>query len=230
MINCVIVEDERLARQKLQLYVEKHNDLNLVVSYASAESFLKECFHTDYDLLLLDIGLPNIDGITLAGKLPKHCRVIFTTAYTEYAVEAFNINAIDYLLKPFNFERFSIAINKINIQLNQADIPIPVDDKIFIKEGKRIHRLSVEDIFYIKGLKEYVVWHTDHGKLITLHSLSYLIDYLDPFDFIQTHKSYIVNKLKVSALEYGFVHINNEQIPIGRSYREQVRQHFKVDL
>jgi len=199
MINCIIVEDERLARQKLQLFVKKHTALHLVASYVSAEIFLKECIHVNYDLILLDIGLPNIDGITLADKLPKHCRVIFTTAYAEYAVEAFNINALDYLLKPFDFERFSTAIEKMNSLVTQANVSIPRSDKIIIKEGKTIHQISVKDIFYIKGLKEYVVWHTVHGKLITLHSLSHLSDYLSTFGFIQTHKSYIVNKQKVNV-------------------------------
>jgi DNA-binding LytR/AlgR family response regulator len=230
MINCIIVEDELLARQKLQLYVKNHKDINLVASYVSAENFLKESIHIDYNLILLDIGLPNIDGMTLAGKLPKYCHIIFTTAYAEYAVEAFNINATDYLLKPYDFERFSVAIEKLKLLSNKANVPITTNDKIVIKEGKKIHRLNAKDIFYIKGLKEYVVWHTTDGKLITLHSLSYLSDYLNSFDFIQIHKSYIVNKQKMSVLEFGFVHINKEKIPVGRTYREKLREHFREGL
>jgi len=194
MINCVIVEDERLARQKLQLYVKNHKGLNLIASYVSAETFLKECIYVNYDLILLDIGL------------------------------------LDYLLKPFDFERFSTAIEKMNSLVSQVNVSVPSSDKIIIKEGKTIHQLRVEDIFYIKGLKEYVVWHTVYGKLITLHSLSYLSDYLSTFGFIQTHKSYIVNKQKVNVVEYWFVHIDKEQIPIGRSYRKQVKEHFSHDL
>lgn len=227
MIRCVIVEDEYLARQKLELYVAEHEGLDLVASYASAEDFLSEANHLEYKLLLLDIGLPNIDGITLAGRLPKNSQVIFTTAYSEYAVEAFNINATDYLLKPFNFERFSTAIEKVNSIPKKPNTTALHDNKILIKEGKKIHRLSTDDIFYIKGLKEYVVWYTGQGKLITLHSLSHLSDYLKPYDFIQTHKSFIVNIRKVSLIEYGFVHLDKEQIPIGRRFRENLKEKFR---
>lgn len=229
MFNCVIVEDEHLARQKLQLYVNEHKNLKLIASYISAEEFIKKTHDIEYDLLLLDIGLPNMDGITLAGMLPKHCRVVFTTAYAEYAVEAFNISATDYLLKPFDFERFSKAIEKVNEFTNLPNTVTP-DNKISIKEGKKIHRLSIDEILYVRGLKEYVVWHTSKGQLITLHSLSYLSDYLRPLNFIQTHKSYIVNALKVNVIEYGFIHLDKEQIPIGRRYREKVKECFKLDF
>ncbi len=230
MLNCVIVEDERLARQKLELYVNDHQRLKLRASYVSAEEFIKKSGDVEYDLLLLDIGLPNMDGITLAGMLSKHCHVVFTTAFAEYAVEAFNINATDYLLKPFDFERFSKAIEKVNSSINVPNATVSDRNKISIKEGKKIHLLSIDEIIYIKGLKEYVVWHTSKGQLITLHSLTYLSDYLRPLDFIQTHKSYIINALKVNVIEYGFIQLDKEQIPIGRSYRGKVKERFKVDI
>ena len=220
-LNCVIVEDERLARQKLHLYVNDHEDLALIASYVSAEDFIKEAHDIEYDLLLLDIGLPNMDGITLAGILPASCRVVFTTAFAEHAVEAFNLNAQDYLLKPFDFERFSQAIEKVNTFIKH-----PAKSKISIKEGKKLHQLDINDVFYIKGLKEYVVWHTSKGQLITLHSLTYLIEYLKPLNFVQTHKSYIVNAQKVDTIEYGALHLEKEEIPIGRTFREKVREHF----
>ncbi|MBO3697731.1 LytTR family DNA-binding domain-containing protein [Roseivirga sp. E12] len=230
MLNCVIIEDERLARQKLQLYVNDHKHLTLVASFVSAEEFIKKANNVEYDLLLLDIALPNMDGITLAGMLPKHCRVVFTTAFAEHAVEAFNLNATDYLLKPFDFERFSKAIEKVNSFTNPPDTVITDNKKISIKEGKKIHRIDIDEILYIKGLKEYVVWHTAKGQLITLHSLSHLCDYLGPLNFIQTHRSYIVNVQKADVIEYGFIHVGTEQIPIGRSYREKVKECFKLEL
>lgn len=230
MIKCVIVEDEHLARQKLELYVAKHKDLDLVGSFTSAEGFLYRANRFDNTLLLLDIGLPNIDGISLAAKLPENCRVIFTTAFSEYAVEAFNLNAADYLLKPFDFKRFSRAIEKVNSTPNEQSKAIPSDDKILIKEGKKIHCIYPKNILYIKGLKEYVVWYTIQGKLVTLHSLSHLRDYLKPYNFIQTHKSYIINVQKVNKVEYGHVYLDKEQIPIGRNYREQVRKTFRAML
>ncbi len=230
MIKCVIVEDERLAREKLELYVKDHQDLHLVASFISGEDFLTQNRIIDYELLLLDIGLPNIDGITLAGKLPNNCKVIFTTAYASYAVEAFNLNATDYLLKPFDFERFSLAIEKVNSETNKLVVESSLDRKILVKEGKKIHHLNIDDILYIKGLREYVVWHTVQGQLITLHSLSRLKEYLKSYNFIQTHKSYIINTQKVSAIEYGFVHLNDQQIPIGRSYREVVKAKFKAQF
>jgi len=230
MLNCVIIEDERLARQKLQLYVNDHKHLTLIASYISAEEFIKKARDVEYDLLLLDIGLPNMDGITLAGMLPKHCRVVFTTAFAEHAVEAFNLNATDYLLKPFDFDRFSKAIEKAN-SFNSPPINAnAANKKISIKEGKKIHRIGIDEILYIKGLKEYVVWHTLKGQLVTLHSLSYLRDYLEPLNFIQTHRSYIVNAHKVSLIEYGLIHLGTEQIPIGRSYRERIKERFKLEF
>ncbi|MDB4292392.1 LytTR family DNA-binding domain-containing protein [Maribacter sp.] len=230
MINCVIVEDELLAKQKLELYVKGHHDLTLAGSYVSAEDFLSQANDLNYELLLVDIGLPNIDGITLAHKISKNCRVIFTTANAEFAVEAFNLNAADYLLKPFDFKRFSLAIEKLGSLADKPGIPISADKKILIKEGKKIHSLSIADIFYIKGLKEYVVWHTAQGQLVTLHSLAHLSDYLKSFNFIQTHKSYIVNTQKVTIVEYGFIYLNKVQIPIGRNYRAQVKEKFRARL
>lgn len=230
MLSCVIIEDERLARQKLQLYVNDHKQLTLIASYISAEEFIKKAKDIEYDILLLDIGLPNMDGITLAGMLPKHCRVVFTTAFAEHAVEAFNLNAVDYLLKPFDFERFSQAIEKVNSSTQPTSPAISDNKKISIKEGKKIHRIGIDEILYIRGLKEYVVWHTSKGQLVTLHSLSYLSDYLRPLNFIQTHRSYIVNAQKVSLIEYGFVHIDAESIPIGRSYREKIKECFKLEF
>ena len=228
VLNCVIIEDELLARQKLELYVEQHKDLNLVASYVSAEDFLNQK-SAQHELLFLDIGLPNIDGITLAGSLPKNYRIIFTTAFAEHAVEAFNINAVDYLLKPFDFDRFRGAVAKASLAI-QSSVRNPPTDEIIVKEGKKIHRLPFEDILYIKGLKEYVVWHTARGQLITLHSLTDLSEYLKTFNFIQTHKSYIVNAKKVTIVEYGFIHLGELQIPIGRSYRGQVKEKFKASF
>lgn len=230
MIKCVIVEDERLAREKLELYVKDHQNLHLVASFISGEDFFAQNEILDYELLLLDIGLPNIDGITLAGKLSKNCNVIFTTAYAEYAVEAFNLNATDYLLKPFDFERFSLAIEKVNSGANKPGAQASADRKILVKEGKKIHHLNIDNILYINGLREYVVWHTVQRQLITLHSLSHLSEYLESYNFIQTHKSYIINAQKVSAIEYGFVYLNQQQIPIGRSYRELIKKKFKAQL
>lgn len=230
MINCIIIEDELLARQKLELYVKKHENLNLVRSFVSGEDFLIHADNIAYELLLLDIGLPNIDGITLAAKLPKNCKVIFTTAYTEHAVEAFNLNAADYLLKPFDYERFSMAILKVVRRPTEQDDSGVKSKTILVKEGKKIHRLSVDDILYIEGLREYVVWHTLSGQLVTRHSLSHLNEYLEAFNFIQTHKSYIVNVEKMSLLEYGFIHVMKHQIPIGRKYRDLVKERFKRDL
>lgn len=230
MLNCVIIEDELLARQKLELYVHNHKHLTLIASYASAEEFIKKANKTEYDLLLLDIGLPNMDGITLAGILPKHCKVVFTTAFAEHAVEAFNLNATDYLLKPFDFERFSAAVEKANSFSSPTNSIVAENKKISIKEGKKIHRISIDEILYIRGLKEYVVWHTSKGQLITLHSLSHLRDYLGPLNFIQTHRSYIVNAQKVNVIEYGFIHLGTAQIPIGRSYRDKVKEHFKLEF
>ncbi len=227
MIKCIIVEDELLAREKLEFYVDRHNDLDLVASYASAEEFLLKSQNLEYQLLLLDIGLPNIDGISLVEKLPEGCSVVFTTAYSEYAVEAFNINVTDYLLKPFNFDRFSKAIEKVNSVRDEVESLNKINKKILVKEGTKIHRLSADDILYLKSLKEYVMWHTAKGRIMSLQSLSHLREYLEPYGFIQTHKSYIVNVEKVSLIEYGFVHLNKIQIPIGRSYREQVKKRFK---
>jgi len=227
-INCIIVEDEHLARQKLELYVNEHEALNLLASYTSAEDFLEQAKVVSCDILLLDIGLPNIDGVSLAGKLPENCSIIFTTAYSEYAVEAFNLNAVDYLLKPFDFERFCVAIKKLKSQKLRSNISS--SNTILIKEGKKIHQVKVDDILYVKGLKEYVTWHTSSGKLVTLHSLSDLRNYLKPFDFVQTHKSYIINAQKVSSVEYGFVYLGNEQIPIGRSFRGVLKARFKTSL
>jgi len=225
MLHCIIVEDERLAREKLKLYITKHELLQLSAEFATASSFMHQFNDLACDLVFLDIALPDIDGIAIAEMIKDKCLIVFTTAYSEYAVEGFRLNAIDYLLKPFDYPRFCEAVRRTH--------PLPQynsEESIIIKDGKKTYQLNINDLLYIKSLREYVSWHTEKTKIVSLHSLSGIVDYLGTKGFVQVHRSYIVNIKKVSALVGNGLEIQGIHIPIGKTYKRSVARLFESSI
>lgn len=216
---CIIVEDEKLAREKIALYLDNIEGVFLAGSYATAESFLTNWQSVNHALLFLDIQLPGLTGLELAAMIQEGHQIIFTTAYSEYAVEGFELEAVDYLLKPFDFKRFARAIDK-------AQNLLPQPDFILVKSGSKTHRLAHSEIFYIEGLREYVVWHTEKGKIVAYTSLKNILAQLAPKGFRQIHKSYIVNFSKVDYFEANSVHINGIDLPVGRTFKDQIADYL----
>tara|TARA_R110000737_G_scaffold352261_1_gene397520 strand:+ start:2958 stop:3635 length:678 start_codon:yes stop_codon:yes gene_type:complete len=221
-IKCLIVDDEELARSLLKTYIAKVNFLELVADFENPLDAIKVLKEKKIDLLLLDIQMPEIKGTDFAKMIPPGTQVIFTTAYSEYALEGFELNAIDYLLKPITFERFLKAINKIKTDTNQET----TEDSIVVKSGYDLHKIKFDSILYIESDSEYVIYHTPQGKIMSNQSLSALEKKLPVQSFMRVHRSYIVNKAKVNALKGRDLLIEKAIIPVSASYYELVKKNL----
>lgn len=227
-IKCVIVDDEKLARTLLTRYIEQMPQLELVAACKGANEAKAVLDTTPVDLLFLDIQMPERTGIELLGKLERQPLVVFTTAYEQYALEGYQLDIVDYLLKPFRFERFVQAVNKAERRLQ---LPVgstaPAEERpfLYIKADSATHKVLLDDIVYIKGMKEYVIFHLASDKrLVSLQALKNLELELPANQFIRIHKSYIVAIAKITAVDAGHVYLGKEQAPIGGNYKAEVQK------
>ena len=218
MLKCLIIDDEELARTMLKTYADKVDYLEVVGTYENPVEALGIIKDQAIDLVFLDIQMPDLKGTTLAGLLPENCQVIFTTAYAEYAIEGFDLNAVDYLLKPITFERFLQAVNKLESSKKEGEMKT-----ITVKSGYDLHKLFLDDIYFIESDGEYVHFHTKDKKVMSYQSLKSLEKSLDPSLFMRVHRSYIVNKTKVRALKGRDLSIEEHAIPVSDTYIEKVK-------
>jgi DNA-binding LytR/AlgR family response regulator len=223
----MIVDDEPLARELLESYALRISELKLVKSSGNAIEAFTFMQDTGVDLLFLDIQMPQVTGIELLRSLKNRPQVILTTAYREYAFEAFDLDVVDYLLKPISFERFLRAIGKIK-QLKQhlesipselAPVPSFDDAFLYLKENREMVKVFLNDILYIESLRDYVRVKTRKGEVITYQKISYLEQKLPVNRFIRVHRSFIVSSDKVVSYTPSAVKINTTEIPIGRNYK-----------
>lgn len=232
-LNILIIDDEELARVLLENYAARVPNLKLKGSYANPLKALQVLQDQSIDLIFLDIQMPEMIGTDFLKSLSQKPMVVFTTAYSEYALEGYELNVVDYLLKPFSFERFLQAVNKASelAQLRDGSAASQLlssdttsDDKryLLVKSEHKIHRIRYDDINYIQSMREYVAYYTSHGRILSLASLKKLELELPKNEFLRIHKSYIISKSKVSTLEGSLVHIGEDKIPIGASYKEVV--------
>ncbi|MCC5929896.1 MAG: response regulator transcription factor [Cyclobacteriaceae bacterium] len=226
-IKCLVVDDEQLARTLLENFISKIPDLVLVAKCKNAIEATTIIQQGEIDLLFLDIQMPDLTGVDLLKSLRQKPLVIFTTAYAQYAVEGFELDAIDYLLKPFSFDRFVQAVNKATeyLQLKSAyngKVATAEFNYLVVNADHRLYKIPYDDIEYIEGLREYVSIYTPEKRIIALLSLKSLEEQLPSDQFIRVHKSYIVPLLKIKAMEGNQVEIGKKMIPVGRSYRETV--------
>jgi len=230
MINCVIIDDEPLAREGIGNYVREIDFLHLVKTCENPLELSALLDEQTVDLIFLDIQMPKMNGIDFLKILKKPPMVIITTAFPTYALEGFQLNVMDYLLKPITFERFFKAVSKakdyhqlINRPTNTTlDKAQPEADYFFIKCGNKYERIDIGDILFIEGMQNYVAIYTSRGKYITLQQLKNWEQHLDSRLFIRVHKSYIVSKNKIERIEGNELFIQAHNIPISRNYREQV--------
>jgi two-component system, LytTR family, response regulator len=231
MLACLIVEDEPLARNLLTEYVSKVPNLRLVDACASPMAALEILRKQHIDILFLDIQMPEITGISLLKTLQRKPYVILTTAYSQYALEGYELDVVDYLLKPITFERFLKAVDKVN---QRKEIPPaivdgspinrnPQDDFVFVKDGTKLVKVQLSDILYVEGLKDYVTIHTRSQKVVTLQRLKALEEQLPADRFIRIHHSYIIAISAIDAVHKGEVKIGNVMIPISESYRKSFK-------
>lgn len=231
-IRCVIVDDEPLALDVLEAYIDKIDDLELVARVDNAIDAFNLLNRTQVDLLFLDIQMPKLSGIELLKNINHTPRVILTTAYRDYALQGYELNVLDYLLKPISFDRFLRAINKIYQGSNmQPALPTlsPVNAEsqayteafIYLKSDKKMIKVLLRDILYVESLKDYVRVKTLSKTVTAYQRISNLEEKLPEDRFIRIHRSYIVAIDKVDAYSNPAVEIGGKEIPIGRNYRNQ---------
>lgn len=233
-LKCVIVDDEFLARQYLKDYVERISFLELVGDYDSPLMILEPLKQNAIDILFLDIQMPDISGIDFIKTLHTQPYIILTTAYKEYAIEGYELNVADYLLKPISFDRFLKAVNKVTDRLRKEgkfdagvdEAPVLEDTYMTIRADRKWYKIHYDDLFYIEGQKAYVTFHTRNKKITALFSLKDLEDKLPAGMFIRIHKSFIVSVRHIETLEGNLIGICGQKLPVGSSYRTQVDNLF----
>lgn len=225
-IKTLIVDDEFLALNLLENFIQKVPELTIIDKVKTPLKALEVLQQHPIDLLFLDIQMPIMSGNNLLRSIPDPPVTIFTTAYAEYAIEAFDLSAVDYLLKPFSFQRFLEAVQKAKASIQSSSIHIPTQSKDFFtaKVDGRLIKVQFDSILYIEGLKEYVRIVCKEGRYVTLESLKNLEALLPHPAFLRVHKSFIVAKKQVQALNGNMLEIGKQHIPISRSKREEVIQ------
>jgi len=233
-INCLIVEDEPLARSLLIDYVQKVPYLSLIKACSGPMEAMEELRNNPVDLLFLDVQMPEITGISFLKSLQKKPLVILTTAYSQYALEGYELDVTDYLLKPITFERFLKAVDKVNQRLTStvAAISAPTEKSntetspsyIFVKDGTKLVKVRWEDILYVEGLKDYVTVHTRQQKIISLQRMKLLEEQLPADQFIRIHNSFIISLNSIDSVYKDKVQIGQAHIPIGDTYKKSFRE------
>lgn len=227
-INCISIDDEKLARALLKDYISKVSFLNDLGQYKNPVEALEIIEREQIDLIFLDIQMPEMTGLEFLKTLNDSPVIIFTTAYAEYAIEGYQFEVADYLLKPFSLDRFLQAVNKAKKMISLKQMH-PEDHKnyLMVKSDHRILKIDHQDIMYIEGLKEYVSIYTVDGKrIITLMALKNLETIL-PSNFLRVHKSYIVSFNKIKALEGNQLILGLHKIPVGKNYKALVLNKFE---
>lgn len=232
-IRCVVVDDEPLAVKLLTDYIGKTPGFEAVLSTTHVLDALQFVQEGKADLIFLDIQMPELSGIQFMKIIRNSCKVILTTAYNEYAIEGYEHDVVDYLLKPITFDRYMIAIQKARLRLQVKAIETPLqpassEEHIFIKTEYRIQKLAFASILYIEALRDYIAFHTATGKILSLESMRNMEALLPEHRFIRIHKSYIINKEKIDFLERGKVVINNQYLPVGDTYKDKLMAQIKI--
>ncbi|MEM7654865.1 MAG: response regulator transcription factor [Bacteroidota bacterium] len=223
-MRCLIIEDESLARALLVNYVQQLPHLELVGEAKDPVEAMAILEQEQIDLLLLDIQMPQLTGIEFLNILTEPPLVIFTTAYANFALQGYELNVVDYLLKPFSFQRFVAAIEKARKLGLPSRFSENESDILLVKAEHRIHRLRLPEIRFIKGMREYVAFFVGEQKIMSLRSLKSLETQLPPDQFLRIHKSYIVGIRHVHTLENNHLLVGEERLPIGANYKAKVLQ------
>jgi len=227
MIKCIVVDDEPLAREAIKVYIAKMPELEFVEECENALQAIACLRNKHIDLVFLDIEMPEIDGISFLQMFKHAPSVIFTTAYRNYAVEAFDLDVIDYLLKPISFDRFVSAINKYfertNISINaKTELKKETASYLNVKADRKIYKIEISKIQYIESLKDYVKIVCSNESIVTHDSLSNMETFLNEYGFIRIHRSFLVAIAMIKSFDAESVFLENNQLPISRSFRKSV--------
>ncbi len=228
--NCLIIDDEPLARDLIRSHINKLENFEVVAECGDAMKALQELRNRHVDLMFMDIQMPQITGIEFLKTLKNPPKVVITTAYREYALEGFELDVVDYLLKPITFERFLKSVNKYyQVAQEETTTVTPSAEPnqqeeafIYVKENKRVIKVHLNEILYVEGLSEYVQIYTDKRKIITKTSMTNMVEKLPTDGFLRIHKSYIISLSKIEAFTAHSIEVPGKELPIGRSYKNTV--------
>ncbi|OOV29096.1 DNA-binding response regulator [Flavobacterium sp. LM5] len=226
--KCIIVDDEPLARELIESHLAHFESFEVVTSFENALKAYAFLESNTIDLMFLDVEMPLLKGNDFLKKLKNPPKVIFTTAYREYALEGYELNVIDYLLKPITFDRFFVSIEKFRqLQTQKKEKKEVLENHIFVSSGNRNIKIILDEIFYIESLKDYITIHLENGKSHHLkQNISTFEKVLDS-NFVRIHRSYIIQTKKLTAYSKNEVEINAAEIPIGNSYKENWLAYLK---
>ena len=240
-ISCIVIDDEPIAVGYLGDYIRKMPQLELIGSFNRAADAYELVNQEQALIVFLDIQMPGLTGIEFLRTLHTKPAVIFTTAYSEYALEGYELDVSDYLLKPVSFERFAQAVNKVINRLNlqpvnfqnketiQTVTPDLTRNFIFVKSGYKSVKVDLADIVFVEGMKEYIVIHTRDKKYTKLDRMKNIENQLEKQGFVRIHKSYIVSVRNINAVYGNTIEVNGDKLPLGRSYRDDVIKLLGID-
>ena len=237
MINAIAIDDELNALGIIKEFCKKISCIDLIQTFTDPIKALQYVSNSKkkIDLVFLDIQMSRLNGLTLAAHLPENCNIILSTAYPDYALQGYEMDVVDYLLKPFSFDRFARAVHKVNLLLKSTNnssseihdkISPSGEDFIFVRTDYKTLKLRIADINYIEGAGNYVTLHTTKGKILVLQNLKKFEDQLIPYQFIRVHKSFIVSLSHIESIEKGWILIDKQDIPIGEAYKEPFQQYL----
>jgi len=218
-INCIIVEDEPLAMERTVGYVNKIEVLQLTETFDNALDAFSYLKKNTIDLIFLDINLGKLSGIQLLESMNIKSDVIITTAYPDYALKGYDLNVTDYLLKPFSFERFLQAVDKVKQAFALQEAPTN-EDFFFVKTARRLEKIFFADVLYIEGMRDYRKIHASQKNIMTLQTFNWFEKNIPPHLICRVHKSYMVAISKIETVEKDCIHIQNKSIPISETYKE----------
>jgi len=230
-ISCIIVDDESMARDIIATHLSRIKNIEVVAQCKNAIEAFNFINNNAVDLIFLDINMPEISGIAFAKSINKNIKIIFTTAYRDYAVEGFDLQAVDYLLKPIPFERLLKAVNRffeVNTKhLNNESNQLDNNDFIFVRSDRRMLKITFKDILYIESLSDYIKIHLTETCVVTRETISAIEAKLPQKDFLRIHRSYIVSLAKIQSFTNEEITVNRKALPISRSYKKDVLNHLE---
>lgn len=228
MITAVAIDDEPLALNVIEHFCKQASGIQLVKTFTQPREALQHLEKFPADLLFLDINMPSLNGIDLYKSLKQDTMVIFTTAYSEYAVESYELSAIDYLLKPFTQDRFEQALAKAREYFQYIHQKQPASAHLYIRADYSLVKINLHDILFIEGLDDYIKVHIQNQKtLVARSTMKAILDKLPASEFVRVHRSYIVPLKRIEQVRNKTIYINNTEIPIGNSYEQDFLQHIK---
>ncbi len=228
IINCIIVDDEPMAREILETHLKKIDAVNVIASCKNVVEAFNEISNHKIDLIFLDINMPEISGLSFAKSINPAIKIIFTTAYREYAVDGFDLQAVDYLLKPISFSRLMQAVNKYLGENNNQPVAEIVkvenekSDYIFVRSDRKMIKVNFSEIDFVESLSDYIKIHFRNKTVVTRETITNIEAKLPKNDFLRIHRSFIVSLSKITSFTNEYVEVNNKALSISRSYKKDV--------